>query len=137
MFRTNKASSFAAAALRGIKCAVEAKGSSWSQTVGGTCGWAGKRLTPKPGLGNPRDGVCQLWWLARAGGPRQVVARDVSFLTQGLKGLVGSHAMWGSGAGRGCCWMFLPSKETPEPGQALLLIQGKKTGSGEKQPVSF
>lgn len=53
----------------------------------------------------------------------------------GAKGAAGlpHHA----GAGRGCCWMFLPSKETPEPGQALLLIQGEKTGSGEKQPVSF
>lgn len=45
----------------------------------------------------------------------------------GAEGAVGlEDAMQGSGAGRRCCWMFLPSKETPEPGQALLLIKGKK-----------
>lgn len=91
MFRTKKASSFTAAALKGAKCAVETKGSSWSQTMGGTCGCpgsgagrAGKRLPEKPGLGSPRDGVCQLWWLERDGGPSKIVASDVSFLVWDL-----------------------------------------------------
>lgn len=37
-----------------------------------SCGWAGKRLPPKPGLGSPRDGVCQLWGLERDGDPGEV-----------------------------------------------------------------
>lgn len=44
----------------------------------------------------------------------------------------------GTSLAGGCCWMFLPSKETPEPGLALLLVPGeKKPGSGEKQFVAF
>lgn len=116
MFRTNKASSFTAAALRGTERAVEAKGSSWSQTMGCSCGCpgsgggrAGKRLPPKPGLGNPRDGVCRLWRLERDGGLEELQpVMCLSFLTWGLKGLVGSHAMQGSGGAAGC---FCPPRK--------------------------
>lgn len=96
-----------------------------------------------------RDGVCQLSCLERDGGHREAVAHVVLFLMRGLtlvgrgaKGPVGSHTMQAQasplpGLAGGCCWMFLPSKETPEPGQALLLVQREKTGSGEKQFVPF
>lgn len=56
MFRTNKASSFAASALRGTKCAVEAKGSSWSQTVGALVDGLERGCPQNQGWGIPEMG---------------------------------------------------------------------------------
>lgn len=91
----------------------------------------------------------QGWWLPEMGSAGFWVWKGMEdpdkFLMRALgqvgTGAKGTRAPPGAGTGTslagGCCWKFLPSKETPVPGRALLLVQGGKTGSGERQFVSF